>query len=151
MESMLMVTLEKIDPENFWEVIDLDVSEEQKDLVLSNSVSIAQAYVQPECIPLMIRQDGVPVGFAMYCIDNDDGEYWIYRLMVDQRYQHRGIGRQAMELLIAEIKKDTTHHKIFLGVDLAGDASVALYKSLGFVFNDQVFGKEHIMLLDFEK
>jgi diamine N-acetyltransferase len=47
------------------------------------------------------------------------------------------------------IKEDTSKHKILLGVDKAGDISIKLYEDLGFSFNGQVFGKEHIMILKY--
>ena len=145
-----MITLKKIDTENFWDVISLSLPKEQEELVVSNAVSIAQAYVQAECIPLAIYNDETLVGFIMYCIDRDDGEYWIYRLMVDKVHQNKGYGRSAMEKVIETIKQDKARHKIYLGVDISSGASVHLYKSLGFTFNGQVFGKEHIMVLEYD-
>lgn len=144
-----MITLQEINAENFWDIIDLQVHPEQQDLVTSNAVSIAQAKVQPECLPLAIYAEDQLVGFLMYCIDRDDNEYWLYRLMIDKRFQGKGYGRQALEKVIEIIQKDKSRHKIFLGVDLDGKASVKLYESLGFVFNGQVFGKEHIMVLTY--
>jgi len=144
-----MITLREIIIDNFWEIIDLKVSDDQSDLVTSNAVSIAQARVQSECIPLGIYKDDTPVGFLMYCIDRDDGEYWLYRLMIDKRYQGNGYSKEAMNLVISIIKEDKTKNKILLGVDMAGIASVKLYESLGFKYNGQVFGKEHIMQLDY--
>lgn len=143
-----MIKLREITAENFWEIIDLNVSPEQQELVASNAVSIAQAKVQPECVPLAIYSDEEPVGFVMYCVDRDDDEYWLYRLMIDQRHQRKGYGRQAMEQVIKIIQKDQSRHKMYLGVDTAGVASVALYRSLGFEYDGRVYGKEHIMVLE---
>jgi diamine N-acetyltransferase len=39
-----MISLQNVTVENFWEVIGLQVSDEQKDLVVLNVVSIAQAH-----------------------------------------------------------------------------------------------------------
>lgn len=144
-----MITLKEIDRNNFWECIDLEVDESQKDFVTSNAVSIAQAKVQVECIPLAIYKDSTMVGFAMYCIDEDDGEYWIYRMMIDKKYQGYGYGKEALRQLIDIIKEDKNHNKIFLGVELNSLIAIKLYKSFGFEFDGQVFGKEHIMRLDY--
>ena len=144
-----MVTLGEITHENFWDVISLSVSPEQEKLVLNNAVSIAQAKVQPECIPLAICSGDTPVGFLMYCVDRDDGEYWLYRLMIDQRHQGKGYGRQAMEQLIDTVKTDKSRHRMFLGVHRDGGASVKLYESLGFVFTGDVCGDEHIMVMEY--
>ena len=85
-----MITLQEIHMEQFWDVIDLSVRPEQAEFCTSNAVSIAQSKVQSECIPLAIYDGETPVGFLMYCVDRDDGEWWIYRLMVDARFQGSG-------------------------------------------------------------
>lgn len=144
-----MILFKEIDRENFWECVDIAVSEEQADFVTSNAVSIAQAKVQPECIPLAVYNDDAMVGFLMYCIDEDDSEYWIYRMMIDKNHQSKGYGKEALEKLLEIIKGDKTHNKIFLGVHKDSISAVNLYKSFGFEFNGQVFGSEHIMRLDY--
>lgn len=144
-----MIELKEITVENFWDCIDLSVSDAQADYVTSNAVSIAQSKVQPECIPLAVYDDDIMVGFLMYCIDADDGEYWIYRMMIDRRYQSRGLGVQAMEKLLEIIRQDASHHCIFLGVHPESVAAVKLYQRFSFKFNGQVFGSEHIMRLEY--
>lgn len=144
-----MVTLKEITRENFWDCIELAVEKQQADFVTSNAVSIAQSKAQPECIPLAVYDDEVMVGFVMYCIDEDDSEYWIYRMMIDEKFQSKGYGRSALKLLLDRIKSDETHNKIFLGVHKESTAGVRLYESFGFRFDGQVFGKEHIMRLDY--
>lgn len=139
----------EITRENFWECIELSVAEEQAGFVASNAVSIAQSKVQRECIPLAVYDDELMVGFIMYCIDEDDGEYWIYRIMIDRQYQSKGYGKETLKKLLEIIKEDKSHNKIFLGVSKENTYAVRLYKSFGFDFNGQVFGKEHIMKLDY--
>lgn len=144
-----MVIFKEVDRNNFWECIDISVSDEQVDFVTSNAVSIAQAKVQPECKPLIIYNDDIMVGFLMYCIDEDDGEYWIYRLMIDKNHQSKGYGKEAFSKLLEIIKEDKSHNKIFLGVHKDSLSAVNLYRNFGFEFNGQVFGSEHIMVLDY--
>ena len=84
-----MITLKEITKDNFWDCIELTVSKDQEDFVTSNAISIAQSKVQPECIPLAIYHHDIMVGFVMYCLDVDDNEYWIYRFMIDEKYQNR--------------------------------------------------------------
>jgi len=144
-----LIALKPVDKDIFWDVIGLSVREDQMDLVLSNAVSIAQAKVQEECIPLAIYCGETPVGFLMYCVDRDDNEYWLYRLMIDQNHQGKGYGKAAMRLLLDIVQGDQSRHKIYLGVDKSGAASVGLYVGLGFRFTGQVFGKEHIMVLEY--
>lgn len=142
------IQLLPVDRENIGEVIALEVAPEQRDYVLDNAVSLAQAYAQSELIPLVIYDGKTPVGFLMYCIDADDGEYWLYRLMVDQKHQGKGFGKRAMTELLQTVQKDPNRSGMFLAVDPASEAAVNLYHALGFRFDGQVFGKEHIMALE---
>ena len=103
-----MITLKEITKDNFWDCIELTVSKDQEDFVTSNAISIAQSKVQPECIPLAIYHHDIMVGFVMYCLDVDDNEYWIYRFMIDEKYQNMGYGTQALEQVIERIKEDKT-------------------------------------------
>ena len=147
--GIILILFKEITKENFWDCIELIVSEEQVDFVTSNAVSIAQSKVQPECIPLAVYDDEIMVGFLMHCIDEDDDEYWIYRMMIDKKHQSMGYGKKALEKLLEIIKQDSNHHKIFLGVHKDSTYAVNLYKSFDFQFNGQVFGCEHIMRLDY--
>lgn len=144
-----MIQFKDVTTDNFWECISLEVLKEQSEFVTTNAVSIAQSKVQPECITQVIYDETLMVGFLMYCIDEDDSEYWIYRMMIDHKFQSKGYGHKSLELLLEQIKKDTSRNKIFLGVHLESIAAVKLYKRFGFEFNGQVFGSEHIMRLDY--
>jgi len=144
-----MIHLKQVTVDNFDAVIALELCQEQKELVLSNVISLAQAYVQPECIPLAIYADDTLVGFLMYCIDREDDEYWIYRLMIDRKFQRRGFAKKATQLLIETIKKDRSRQHIYLGVNQENTPAMELYLSLGFQFNGEVFGKERIMVLGY--
>lgn len=144
-----MILFKDITKENFWECIELTVTKEQVDFVTSNAISIAQAKVQPECIPLAVYRNDIMIGFLMYCIDEDDSEYWIYRLMIDKNYQSKGYGRKVLEKLLEIIKQDKSHNKIFLGVHKESICAVKIYEDSGFYFNGQIFGSEHIMRLDY--
>lgn len=144
-----MIELKEVNIENFWEVISLDVLEEQKEYVASNAVSIAQAYVQKELKPQAIYYANQLVGFVMTCIDRDDHEYWIYRLMIDSQLQGKGYGKAALQLIIQSIQSDKTKHCIYLGVEPENNIAVKLYQSFGFEFTGQVCGHENIMCLKY--
>lgn len=127
-----MIHLRPIDRDNWIAVVNLRVSESQKDYVAANVYSLAQAKAQPECVPLAVYDGDVPVGFLMYCLDADDREYWIYRLMIGEAHQGKGYGRQAMKLALAEIAKDERHHKVYISFEPDNEAARNLYESLGF-------------------
>ena len=137
-----MLRLVEIDRYNYLSVLDLSVSAEQRDFVATNQYSLAQAYVQPECVPLAL--------YAEYSLDADDHQYWIYRLMIDQRYQGVGYGREAMELLINRIRglSDEEHACIFISFEPENSTAKALYESLGFVPDGRVLYGEVVYVLN---
>ncbi len=148
-----MVRLVSIDRHNFLSILDLDVQEEQRRFVASNMYSLAQAYVQPECEPFALYAENKPVGFAMYCLDRDDHEYWVYRLMIDKKYQGRGYGRKAMRLLIDRIRAEADEDRrvIYISFEPDNTPAKSLYESLGFVADGRVEYGEVVYKLDLEK
>ncbi len=135
-----MLRLVEIDRYNYLPVMDLSVAPEQSTFVATNQYSLAQAYVQPECVPLALYAENKPVGFAMYCLDVDDHQYWIFRLMIDQRYQGKGYGREAMRLLINHIRglSDEDHNCIYISFEPENHVAKKLYESLGFLPDGRV-------------
>ena len=109
-----MLNFREIDRNNFRDVLKLSVAESQKEYVADNAYSLAQAKAQPECVPLAVYDGDTLVGFAMYAMDVEDKEYWIYRLMVGQQFQSRGYGRKMLALVLDRIKQDPAHHMVYL-------------------------------------
>ena len=142
-----MIHFKEIDRNNFFDVIDLKVAEEQKNFVATNVFSLAQAKAFPECIPFAIYNDEDLVGFIMYCMDTDDHEYWIYRLMIDHKYQGKGYGKAAMDKLIDMIKEDTSHHVIYLSFEPENIGAKQLYEKLGFKPDGRVIDGEIVYKL----
>ncbi len=144
-----MLHLVEIDRYNYLSVMDLSVAPEQKDFVAPNQYSLAQAYAQPECVPFALYAENRPVGFAMYSLDEDDHQFWIYRLMIDQRYQGVGYGREAMGLLIDRIRSlsDEDHNRIYISFEPENEIAKSLYESLGFVPDGRVLYGEVVYYL----
>ena len=144
--------LVKATKENYWPLMDLRVTKEQENFVAANSVSLAQAYdtradgkfVQP----FGIYDGETPVGFAMIghhsyeyegMPEVDKHSYCLWRFMIDQRYQKRGYGRDAMKLLYDYIitfldgKEDFWSTSYVEGNDIAAK----MYRDLGFEPNGE--------------
>jgi diamine N-acetyltransferase len=143
----MMIQLKEVDRDNFFDVIDLKVAEEQKAFVATNLFSLAQAKAYPECECLAIYHDEVLVGFTMYCLDFDDKEYWIYRLMIDAKYQSKGYGKAAMEKLIERIQEDKEHHVLYLSFEPENERAKELYEKLGFAADGRVIEGEIVYKL----
>ena len=115
-ENLENLHFREITKENFWDVIRLKVLPEQKH-VAPNSVSIAEAHYWDYAWFRAIYFGDKPVGFIMLAdpINGETGEdamfngrYFLWRLMIDHRYQKKGYGKKALDLLIEYVK---THPK----------------------------------------
>ena len=73
-----MLRLEKVNGKNVWDIVKLEVSNDQKNFVAANDISIIEAYTaitgNGYAFPFGIYEDDVPVGFLMIGFDADD--YW---------------------------------------------------------------------------
>ncbi|HET8726248.1 MAG TPA: GNAT family N-acetyltransferase, partial [Alphaproteobacteria bacterium] len=94
------VSVERVTLDEHDAVLSLRPFPHQESFIASNEDSLDEAESNPACVPLIIRAAGEPVGFAMYALDEDDGNYWIYRLMIDARHQGKGYGSAALIRII---------------------------------------------------
>lgn len=99
------ITLREITRENLREVLRLKVAPQQEGFVASNAASLAEAHFGPD-LPWFraVYAGDVPVGFLMLEYDPGDESYNLWRFMIDARYQGRGCGRKALELLVAHVR-----------------------------------------------
>lgn len=128
-----MLRLEAVDRYNLPAVLALSVADGQQDFVAPNAYSLAQAYAQPECVPLAVYDGNEPVGFVMYCLDPDLREYCVYRLMIDKKHQSKGYGREALWLVVNRLRADREHHAVYISCDPGNEWAIRLYESMGFV------------------
>lgn len=68
----------------------------------------------------------------MVALDSDDGNQWIYRFMIDHRFQAMGLGAKALKLLINQIFTETGCDRIMLGVKPTNLVAIRLYEHAGF-------------------
>lgn len=143
-----MVKLTRINPNNVWDIIKLKVADSQSEFVASNDMSIIEAYTtitaNGYAYPFGIYDDEVPVGFLMIGFDTDDywinapsiasGNYNLWRLMIDEKYQHKGYGRKAIELALEFIKTYPCGKAEYCWLSYEPENEVArkLYASFGF-------------------
>lgn len=129
-----MITLQEVTKNNWINVISLSVREDQREFIATNAVSLAQLHFLDNFVAKAIYADDQLVGFALYGVDEDDGEYWIYRFMIDQKYQGHQYGRQAMLAVIEDIrsKKEPRHASITLSYEPKNQGAKQFYDKIGF-------------------
>jgi len=128
------ITLEPVTIDNFETLMEMTLPPEQDRYIANNAFSIAQSRFYPEYQPRAIYCDGQPAGFLLYDIASGDvpGNYGIYRLMVEHARQGRGIGRRALELLLAELRAQPDARRISICYHPDNTVARALYLACGF-------------------
>ena len=100
-----VVTLREITKENLDDILGLKVTDEQEKFVASNAKSIAEAHFYPEVAWFRaIYADETPVGFVMLEDNPINASYYLWRFMIDARFQKCGFGRRALKLLFEHVK-----------------------------------------------
>ena len=114
--------------------MDLKVSKEQeKHLPHSNTTSIAESKFYPNWATLGIYKDDKIIGFAMYGLDEEEIDWvCLIRFMIDEKYQGRGYGKYALELLLNRMKEEINPSKIYLSFHPENTIAKKLYLNLGF-------------------
>lgn len=144
-DSASSVTLREITGETLRSIMRLDVGESQKKFVAPNVVSIAQAHFEKKAWFRAIYADDTPVGFVMLYDDTDEPEYFLWRLMVDARYQGNGFGRSAVELLVDYVRTRPGATELKVS-HVEGDGSPEkFYLKLGFEHTGEIEDGELVM------
>ncbi|MFT2598107.1 GNAT family N-acetyltransferase, partial [Escherichia coli] len=82
----------------------LEVHPHQKTFVAENWYSIIEASFEETYHSLVIYADNMQVGYAMYGMDTDDGEFWLVRFMTGKEHQGKCYGGDALEQIIEIVK-----------------------------------------------
>lgn len=129
-----MLHLEPISNDNWVKAISLNVRQDQKTFVASNIFSLAQLNFLDNFYAKGIFHDDEMVGFTLYGIDDEDQQYWMYRLMIDEKHQSKGYGTQAVRLVIEDVRrmKDPGHKTLTLSYEPENTYARDIYKRLGF-------------------
>jgi diamine N-acetyltransferase len=136
--SKFEVTLREITKENLGDILRLKVAPHQEAFVASNAVSLAQAHFEPQ-LPWFraIYADDTPVGFLMLEDDTEQQIHFLWRFMIDERYQRRGYGQQALALLFAHVKTLPRGDAIYTSCVPAEGGPGPFYEQMGFVYTGE--------------
>lgn len=144
------VTLRPITKETLRPILRLKVAPEQEHFVASNAVSIAQAYFDQEIAWFRaVYADETPVGFLMLEDDVANQKYFLWRFMIDARYQGSGFGKRAIDLLVEHVKTRPGAQALFVSCVPGEGSPCPFYERLGFVPTGEVDEGEIVMRLDF--
>jgi diamine N-acetyltransferase len=126
------VTLREISSDTVRTICSLSVREEQRKFVAPNAVSIAQAYFSKYAWFRAIYADETPVGFLMLEDQPEKPQYYLWRFMIDARYQGMGFGRWALKLLIEHVRTRPNATELLTSVHQAEGGPQEFYERMGF-------------------
>jgi len=143
-----MVELKAITSDNFEECLKLEVLDNQKNFVTSNTYSLAQAWVFYEtAYPFAIYDGDIMIGFIMMGYYKPKDVYNIWRFMIDKQFQGKGYGKTALLLAVEYLKKKHKINEVFLSVEPDNTIAEKLYRSVGFYPTGETAGNEIVMCL----
>jgi diamine N-acetyltransferase len=134
------ISLREITDQNRQAVVALRVAASQEGYVSTVADSLEEARGTPEGNPWYraIYADGQPVGFVMlsWNVTPDPprviGPWFLWKLLIDERYQGCGYGREAVRL-VAGIAHDQGASELLTSL-VAGERSPeSFYRRIGFV------------------
>lgn len=128
----MKISLHPVTQSNYEAVCELDVTKEQEEYVACNMWSLVESMFNEGYETRAIYLNEVVVGFFMWVYENQE-KVSIWRFMVDQKHQQKGIGRMALDLALAEIKLTPNLKTIEICYNPNNPVAKEFYASFGFI------------------
>ena len=148
----MRIELKPVDHYNKSDCIRLKVTKAQSEYIASNESSLEAAEEYSDVArPFVIYSDGIAVGFTMFAFEPDyedpDDRYWLWRFMIDEKYQGQGYGKEALKHIISYFKENGAGN-IRLSTKESNVNAIHLYQSFGFAPNGDVNDGEIVFELN---
>ena len=150
----MTITLNEVTRETLRTICKLDAGDGATQ-VAPNAVSIAEASFYNEAWFRAIYNDETPVGFVMLydptlVEEPEEPHFFLWRLMIDQKHQRRGLGRTAVKLLIDHVRARPGAEKLLVSHMSTVDELGRFYDSLGFAYTGAEDDGEKVMALELQ-
>jgi diamine N-acetyltransferase len=151
----MTVSLREITDDTLYDISQLKVAENQTDYVAPNLYSLAQALFYPEADYRGIYSNDQLVGFLMLYDETkrevvpEKPEVDVWRFMIDEKHQKKGIGKQVLKMIIEELKDKQCFEFVKLSYVPGNDSAVELYKAVGFKETGELDDGEVVMKYSF--
>ncbi|KAL2214641.1 GCN5-related N-acetyltransferase [Sarocladium strictum] len=99
------LTFREVTEHNWRAVANLSLKDGQKGNLAANVWSLAEAAYSEDAWVRAIYADETLVGMLMMAIWDPDEAYYIWRFMIDQRYQNLAYGRRGVQFAIEHIRQ----------------------------------------------
>jgi diamine N-acetyltransferase len=147
-----VVSLRPITDANREEVEALVVTPDQGRFVSGVRESIREAEEEPAAHALYwaIYAEEAPVGFVMIADEVDDPDYiahYLWKLLIDERYQRRGFGTATLDLVV-EYFRNRGVGIMWTSAGQGEGSPIAFYERYGFTRTGDPHGDEIMLRLD---
>lgn len=127
-------------------LLDLRVAPHQACFVSDSAATLDEAAAMPEAYVRAVCVSEEAVGLVMYGLDREEKAPWIYRFLIDQRHQGRGLGGAALEATVHEVALVfPLRRAVFIGVRPENTDARMLYERHGFKPDGRTFGREIVL------
>ena len=146
-----MVTLRPIDEANREAVEALRTSEAQERFVSTVVESLADAEEEADARGLYwaVYDDETPVGFVMISEEVGSSEYipnFLWKLLIDQRYQRRGYGTATLDLIVERFRGRPGVDVLWTSAGRGEGSPIPFYERYGFEQTGEVVFDDEMLL-----
>jgi len=150
-----MITLRSIDDTNRDELLALRVAPSQESFVSSVADSLREAEEEPgaRAIAWGVYEHETPVGFVMIADEVDDPDYipqYLWKLLIDERYQRRGHGTATLDLIVAYFRGRPGVREVRTSAGQGEGSPIPFYERYGFARTGEVRFDEVMLRLDLD-
>ncbi|ANU26941.1 GNAT family N-acetyltransferase [Planococcus versutus] len=117
------------------EVLNLKVATQQQGFIESVSQCLLDAERDTRYVPLALYEEDTVIGFSMQ--GEFDGEIWLDRYLIDERFQGQGLGRYFLRALVDHLNECYPNQPIYLSVFEHNTIAIHLYQKFGFSFTEK--------------
>jgi diamine N-acetyltransferase len=149
------VSLREITDANRRAVESLAVAREQEQYVAGVAASLVEAAATPAACPwyravylgdepvgFVMLSDGIPPGHPEYL-----GPYFLWRLLIDRRWQGRGVGSAALDLVVEHLRTRPDAETLLTSAVPGPRSPAGFYLRYGFSPTGRVFDGEQVLEL----
>lgn len=130
-----MIRLELVNKDNFDQVLDLEVAPKDKRRVASVEYSLAQAWVyrdSEDLFPYAVKSGQLTVGFLLLSYQPMENSYYIWRLLIDQKYQNQSFGKEVIRQVLQRARDDQQCHKVTVNYVIGNHKMRYILEKFGF-------------------
>ncbi|SCG69645.1 GNAT family N-acetyltransferase [Micromonospora inositola] len=158
-EASEPVTLRVITESNRMSIEGLRVAAGQEAFVDGVGQSLVEAAATPHARPWYraVYSGKAPVGFVMLGDDVPPGSphipwrFYLWRLLIDARFQGRGYGRAALDCVVTYVKTRPGADVLMTSVVPGEGSPMGFYQRYGFQPTGQMFNHEQVLKLRLEE